>query len=211
MKNKIFPLLFLSLFLTTSLFAQDVSVRGSGNRKSHKRTRPDGDCSNNFSAKGNRNPYTGKVGTIPCESNDDNSEPGTFGTGEYFLVPAIDRKDPIGTAHRFNTCGTALIALLDKGTIFVLTDQVKQRFTPSTVLSVAESRFRMATEYDPDNYLYYVNLAAVLYRQKKYEEAVANILKAIELNPTDESLKDYAAAIRREKVTVKILDDDEPK
>lgn len=172
------------------------------------KTAPDGDCSNNYSSKGNTNPHTGKRGTVPCDSAAQNEPPtGMYGTGEYFLVPAIVRKDPQGTAVRFNTCGTAIIALLDKGGLFDLTDPRIQPLNAKIVLGIAESRFRMATQYDPKNYLYFLNLGIILYRQGRTEESLEALRWAMELNPNDETVKDYDERIRREKVTVKVLDD----
>ena len=64
---------FLSLiFVLTSIgisFAQDVHVKGYFKKngtyvKPHYRSRPDGNLFNNWSTKGNTNPYTGKRGTV---------------------------------------------------------------------------------------------------------------------------------------------------
>lgn len=209
MRSQQFLLMFSLLFLcSTHSFAQDIYVAPSKGRVGYYKTAPDGDCSNNYSAKGNTNPYTGKRGTVPCDSGGQNEQPtGMYGTGEYFLVPAIVRKDPRGTAVRFNTCGTAIIALLDKGELFDLTDPKIQPLNEKVVLGIAESRFRMATEYDPKNYLYFLNLGVILYRQGKTEESLESLRQAMKLNPSDEIIKDYSERIRREKVTVKVLDD----
>jgi hypothetical protein len=61
----------LALFLLGTIvpaFAQDVKVKGhtkkDGTRvESHRRTKADKTDRNNYSTKGNRNPYTGKRGT----------------------------------------------------------------------------------------------------------------------------------------------------
>lgn len=212
----LFTLIFIVLFCSLNLLAQSNDIYVPGFTRSdgtyvpgYYKTRSDGDCSNNYSSKGNYNPHTGKVGTILCEGETPKAIVSAPGTGEFFLVPAIVRSDPQGTAIRFNTCGTALIALADKGTIYTLTDKGTQTFTPEIVLSVAENRFRIASDFDPRNYLYHLNLGAVLYRQKRFDEALASIRRAIELNPNDETAKDYEALILRESVTIKILD--EPK
>ena len=206
MKN--YSLIFVLIILfSNNLFAQDVVVNKQ-NGSSYRRTAPDGDCSNNYSSKGNVNPYTGKAGTVPCnESGDVKFETGAYGTGEYLLVPAIVRRDPKGTAIRFNTCGTAIMALMDRSAIYDLTDKEKQRFTPETILTVAESRFRMATEFIPDNYLYHLNLGVVLYRQKRLSEALEEINRAIKLNPNDKISQEYKEIIHREKVTVRIIEE----
>lgn len=211
--NKFLYVFFLCFSLSTFAFAQDVYVPGNGNRAGYYRTRADDTVNNNYSTKGNTNPYTGKAGTKSRDSGgstEGSSQPtGGPGTGEYFLVPAIVRKDPIGTAFRFNTCGTAIIALLDRAGLGGLTDSKIQGLYPEVVMTVAESRFRMATEYDSGNYVYHTNLALILFRQNKDEEALLSILKAIELNSKDEKLREYEALIRREKTTVIVLEDKE--
>lgn len=206
--NKFFlSLLFLFSF-SALIFAQDVYVQGKNGGEGYYRTRPDGTVNNNYSTKGNTNPYTGKAGTKPRQNESGSQQSNSYyGTGEFFLVPAIVRKDPVGTAVRFNTCGTAIIALLDRGNFGGLTDPGIQSLYPEVIMTIAESRFRMATEYDSENYVYHTNLALVLFRQNKDKEALGSILKAIELNPKDERLRDFEALIRREKTTVRILDD----
>lgn len=183
MKNSKLLLVLFVLFFSFSVIAQDGSVNGNGNRQG-----------NNRKTENNYNPQ------LSAE-----------GTGEYFLVPAIVRKDPEGTAHRMNTCGAAILALLDKKTLGGLTDNEIQPLTKKTVLEIAESRFKMAIKYQPNNYLYYTNLASALYRQGKIDEALAAINRAIELNPENETAKNYQEAILRVKVEVRLLDDEETK
>lgn len=210
MKINKFILSLLFLFsLSTVAFAQDVYVKGRNGGAGHYRTRADDTVNNNYSTKGNVNPYTGKPGTKARQGEDIKIDQGGPGTGEYFLVPAIVRNDPVGTAGRFNTCGTAIISLLDRGAIGGLIDPRIQPLYTEVIMMIAESRFRMATEYDSENYVYHTNLALILFRQNKDEEALKSILKAVELNPKDERLRDYEALIRREKTTVIILDDKE--
>ena len=203
---KILFLSFILCLLSISAFAQTDQLVNKSDGTEYHRTKADGDCSNNYSAAGNVNPYTGKSGTVPCAETT-KLETSAPGTGEYFLVPPIVRNDPKGTAIRFNTCGTALMALMDKETIYNLTDKSKQYFTPEVVLGVAESRFRMAVEYVPDNYLYHLNLGVVLYRQRRLTEALDEINRAIKLNPNSETAKDYQDQILHEKTTVRIIEE----
>lgn len=75
MKFKI--LLSAILFITSSTAFCDVYVNGYHRSdgtyvQSHHRSDPDGDASNNWSTKGNRNPYTGAYGT--------NSSDNSYGT-----------------------------------------------------------------------------------------------------------------------------------
>lgn len=56
-------------FWTAPAVAQDVNVKGYHRSdgtyvQPHKRSRPDGNPFNNFSTRGNVNPYTGKPGTV---------------------------------------------------------------------------------------------------------------------------------------------------
>lgn len=199
-------LLLVLLALPLPSFAQNILVRQS-NGDSYYRTLPNETANDNYSTKGNTNPYTGKRGIKMRRTDSLASAVSAEGTGEYLLVPAIVRNDPKGTANRFNICGSALIALLDRGALGDLTEPEIQPLTVPRVFKIAESRFRMATAFDPKNYLYHTNLGVVLYRQGKKEEALAAIRRAMKLNPEDEQLKDYEAEILREKVTVKILDD----
>lgn len=57
-------------------YSKDVSVRGYTRKDGtyvapYKRTAPDSDTRNNYSTKGNVNPYTGKYGTKNPDSQDD--------------------------------------------------------------------------------------------------------------------------------------------
>ncbi|WP_215647320.1 hypothetical protein [Desulfovibrio desulfuricans] len=74
MKRIIFALIAFSLAFAPCLIATDASARGSTSvrgytKKSgtyvapHKRTTPNKTKSDNYSTKGNTNPYTGKKGT----------------------------------------------------------------------------------------------------------------------------------------------------
>ena len=207
MKIKIFFTLILVCLFSISAFAQDVLVQPKDGSDPYYRTRPNETVNDNYSTKGNVNPYTGKAGTKPRGYEAQPLVTGAPGTGEYFLVPAIVRSDLKGTAMRFNTCGTALISLMDKETIYNLTDKSIQYYTPEVVLSVAESRFRKATEYVPDNYLYHLNLGVVLYRQRRLTESLEEISRAIKLNPNSEIAKDYQDQILHEKTTVRVLEE----
>jgi tetratricopeptide (TPR) repeat protein len=89
-----------------------------------------------------------------------------------------------------------------------LTDGETLPLSRNTVLEIAESRFRTAIKFQPNNYLYHVNLASALYRQGKIDQALASISRAIELNPNDEISKNYEEAILRVKVEVRVLDDE---
>ena len=194
--NSKFLLILPILFFSFSVVAQDVYVSGNGDRQGYYRTSPDGTVNNNYSTQGNTNPYTGKPGTRPRQNQiNSGAKTSAAGTGEYFLVPAIVRRDPEGTAIRMNTNGAAILLLLDKNTLGGLTDGETQPLTRNTVLEIAESRFRMAIKYQPNNYLYHTNLASALYRQGKIEEALEGIGRAIELNPNNEILKNYQDAI----------------
>ena len=70
--KKIFIILLGVIVLGSSValsFAQDVYVRGYYRRdgtyvRPHYRTRPDGNLWNNYSTRGNINPYTGKRGYV---------------------------------------------------------------------------------------------------------------------------------------------------
>ena len=108
-----------------------------------------------------------------------------------------------------NTNGAAILLLLDKNALGGLTDSETQPLKRNTVLQIAESRFRTAIKYQPNNSLYHTNLASALYRQGKIDEALEAISRAIELNPNDEISKNYQEAILRVKVEVRILDDEE--
>lgn len=66
MKRIIVAVLFVALAFPA--FGRSTSVRGHVTKKgtyvqSHKRTTPDKSKANNYSSKGNTNPYTGKKGT----------------------------------------------------------------------------------------------------------------------------------------------------
>lgn len=67
------------LFCFVDSFAKDVLVKGHYRRdgtyvQPYYRTSPDSTKLNNFSTKGNVNPYTGKEGTVnPYESDDSGS------------------------------------------------------------------------------------------------------------------------------------------
>ena len=179
MKRKVyFSTALACLFLSASLYAQNLSAVGSGSSSRQH------------------------------EANLSSFNLYGYGTGEYFLVPAIDRKDPAGTSIRMNTNGAALLALLDKNALGGLTDEQTLPLTKNTVLQIAESRFRTAIRFEPNNYLYHANLAAALYRQNRIDEALSAIRRAIELNPKDENLKSTEETILRVKVTVQILDDE---
>jgi hypothetical protein len=77
--------ILLSLFfLLSTIFAADVKVKGHFRKdgtyvQPHYRTSPDGNPWNNYSTKGNTNPYTGKPGYVdPYKSyspNPYNSKP----------------------------------------------------------------------------------------------------------------------------------------
>lgn len=200
-KNPIFLIVLGVSLFTVSIDAQDASVGGNRNgQQDYSRSLSGGTFNNN--APGNRDSRT--------RANQSNSGMTTSaeGTGEYFLVPAIDRKNPVATANRMNTGGAAILSLLDKNALGGLTDDETQPLTKNTVLEIAESRFRMAIKFEPSNYLYHANLASALYRQGKIDEAFEAISRAIELNPNDETSKNYLEAILRVKVTVRVLDDE---
>lgn len=66
--------LLILLFISTFALAKDVYVKGytrsdGTHVRGHYRSAPDGTINNNFSTKGNVNPYTGKEGWIPRESS----------------------------------------------------------------------------------------------------------------------------------------------
>lgn len=199
----------LVLFVSFSVAAQDRSTGGSQNKQGSNKTAPDDTVNNNYNPPVNINFNSEKRGTKQRQNNNLSVQTSAEGTGEYFLVPAIDRKDPAGTAIRMNTCGAAILLLLDKNALGGLTDDETQPLTRKTVLGVAESRFRMAIKYQPDNYLYHTNLASTLYRQGRIDEALEAINRAIELNPNDEVAKNHQEAILRVKVEVRVLDDEE--
>lgn len=70
MKKAVFMLIGMGIFLVIGqAFAQDVPVRQSLRKdgsyvQPHRRTRQDNSKLNNYSTKGNINPYTGKKGTV---------------------------------------------------------------------------------------------------------------------------------------------------
>lgn len=70
MKLKLLSLIAaLALIFSASTLARDVHVKGYTKKDStyvapHVRTSPDSSKQNNWSAKGNVNPYTGKKGTV---------------------------------------------------------------------------------------------------------------------------------------------------
>ena len=62
-------LILLAVFLADVSYARDVHVRGYTRKdgtyvQPHHRSSPNGTKSDNYSAKGNANPYTGKEGTV---------------------------------------------------------------------------------------------------------------------------------------------------
>jgi hypothetical protein len=62
-------LVFLSLFFSTAVTAYDVSVNGYTRKdgtyvQPYHRTSPDSNPYNNYSTRGNTNPYTGQTGTV---------------------------------------------------------------------------------------------------------------------------------------------------
>ncbi|MDO8240993.1 MAG: hypothetical protein Q7T51_03385 [Candidatus Moranbacteria bacterium] len=66
---KILIAIFLVLLIPLSVFARDVQVKGYVRKdgtyvQPHYRTAPDSTISNNYSTKGNINPYTGEAGTV---------------------------------------------------------------------------------------------------------------------------------------------------
>ena len=199
------PTLLLALcvpFFCFSVAAQDANVGDNRNGRSF----PSGTINN--STPGSININNGKRATRTRENQGNAGIIGSAeGTGEYFLVPAIDRKNPVATANRMNTGGAAILSLLDKNALGGLTEDETQPLTRNTVLGIAESRFRMAIKFEPGNYLYHTNLASALYRQGKIDEALEAVSRAIELNPNDETSKNYLETILRVKVTVRVLDD----
>lgn len=71
MKNRLIPILAFSTLALFSVIsdAKDVLVKGYVKRDGtyvapHYRTQPDNNPYNNYSTKGNINPYTGKTGTV---------------------------------------------------------------------------------------------------------------------------------------------------
>ena len=73
MKNRVITAIALSLAFVSSGFAGSTYVRGYARRDGtyvspHYRSSPDASPYNNYSYKGNVNPYTGKVGTDDYES-----------------------------------------------------------------------------------------------------------------------------------------------
>lgn len=68
MRKMVVLILMFSLLLVNSIYAKTVKVKGGYTKKgtykqSHYRTSPNKSKADNWSAKGNRNPYTGKKGT----------------------------------------------------------------------------------------------------------------------------------------------------
>lgn len=208
--NKNFFLILILLSFPLSVMAQNASV--SGAKPDYNQNAAVGTVSNNYNAQRGAAPPTSILANKPQQYENQNfnliSAPGT---GEYFLVPVIVRKDPEGSAKRFNTSGAAILSLLDKKALGGLTDESAQPLTVNTVLKIAESRFRTAAEYQPGNYLYHMNLASALYRQGKIAEALQSLRHAMTLKPNDAALQDYEEKILRVKVTVRVLDDIEVK
>lgn len=211
-------LLFTAVsFSSFAVYAQNGSVRTGGQAQSSGfKTPPAGSVNNNYNTVSNTSSSTvSGTTTIPLEirtnqvGTSNSKQISSEGTGEYLLVPAIVRKDPQGTAVRMNTSGASIIALLDRGFFGGLTDVKIQPFSTDIILGVAESRFRKAIEFQPDNYVYHANLASVLFRQRKNKDALAAIRRAIELNPNNQILKNYEETISGVKVTVIVLDDDQ--
>ncbi|STX55812.1 Uncharacterised protein [Legionella beliardensis] len=87
MKNQFLKKLFLVclVYYCPSLFGKEVTVQGYTKQdgtvvNSYTRTSPNNTISDNWSTKGNINPYTGKAGTIPINSNGYyNTNTGYFG------------------------------------------------------------------------------------------------------------------------------------
>lgn len=208
--NKNTFLILILLILPLSVTAQNASA--SAAKPDYNQNVAVSTVNNNYNAQRAASTSTSIPANKPQQYENQNfnliSAPGT---GEYFLVPVIVRKDPEGSAKRFNTSGTAILSLLDKNALGGLTDDSAQPLTVSTVLKIAESRFRTASEYQPSNYLYHMNLASALYRQGKIGEALQSLRQAIKLNPNDEVLQNYEEKILRVKVTVRVLDDKEVK
>jgi hypothetical protein len=107
LKNSKFLLILLVSFFSFPVPGQDNYANRNGDRQNYNGTQS------------SNNSY-GKRGT-KARQNENYSGAGTSaeGTGEYFLVPAIVRNDPQGTAIRMNTCGAAILHLLDKNALGV--------------------------------------------------------------------------------------------
>lgn len=75
--------------VSLSASAQDILHRGyetpSGSYvEPHYQTRPDSDPFNNYSTRGNTNPYTGREGTVDPFAAERRSESRSFGGGHLF-------------------------------------------------------------------------------------------------------------------------------
>lgn len=214
--NKFLLLSAVVLFSCFSVYAQNTgSVRGGSQAQGGIKIPPVGAVNNNYSTVSGTSSSTVSGGTRAFETRTNQVGASNYnrlsgeGTGEYLLVPAIIRKDPAGTALRMNTSGASIISLLDRGFFGGLTDVKTQLLETGIILEIAESRFRKAVEFQPDNYIYHANLASVLFRQKKNKEALAAIRRAMELDPDNEVLKNYEQVILGVNVTVIVLDDNE--
>lgn len=94
---KILIAIFLVLLIPLSVFARDVHVKGYVRKdgtyvQPHYRTAPDSTISNNYSTKGNVNPYTGEAGTVDPLSQQKGI------TGSVAPIAADASKPPTDTA-----------------------------------------------------------------------------------------------------------------
>lgn len=99
MLKKAFWSLLICILLAATSFARDVHVKGYFRKdgtyvQPHYRSAPDGNPYNNFSAKGNVNPYTGKVGTVDPDSDSYGHRKSNGGYG--YQLGDID-VDPFGS------------------------------------------------------------------------------------------------------------------
>lgn len=84
----IFASASLLLLISTAAFAQDVRVRGYDRQdgthvNSYMRSAPDSTRDNNYSTRGNTNPYTGEAGHKAPDSSYSRSTGSGLGGGNY--------------------------------------------------------------------------------------------------------------------------------
>lgn len=95
-------LVLITILLSIHVWAKDVYVEGYTRSDGtvvqvHYRTAPDNTINNNFSTKGNVNPYTGELGWIEREPTERSYE---YSTSTYSLSPEL--RNEYGSATKFD-------------------------------------------------------------------------------------------------------------
>lgn len=134
--------IFLFVLLITSsisIFAKDVYVKGYTRSdgtvvKSHHRSSPDSTVNNNFSTKGNVNPYTGKEGWIDRD-NDFSSNTASYHSPEIQLTrhqPISENKNKSPAYYDFLAVLFLLVVVVVIGLTWTYLDYVVRKWIKKT-------------------------------------------------------------------------------